>query len=287
AVAARELRAYRLEQALNTTLQSATQYKRQLKSFLEGAADAIAYVQEGIIVEANQAWIELFGRSADDTVNAPLMDLFDPSSHAALKGAVVACVKGQWTGEALKVAGTHGDGSSSELTLHFEQTAYDGEPAVKLSVPREEQEQPAQPEELVERTVHQDPTTGLYHRRRFLDLVQKRLETNPRGGVRALAYIRPDKFGEIAGEIGPLASEDLLAGIAETLRGTLSAKDIGGRFGGNVFTMLLERGTLRDIEAWAEHAVQKVADHIFEVGDHTLSVTCTIGIAEAGPMIER
>ena len=287
AVAARELRAFRLEQALNATLQSATQYKRQLKSFLEGAADAIAYVQEGIIVEANQAWAELFGKSTDDAVNAPLMDLFDPSSHVALKGAIVACAKGQWTGEPLKVTGTHGDGSSSELTLLFEQTSYEGEPAVKLSVPREAQEQPAQPEELVERTVHQDQTTGLYHRRRFLDLMLKRLETNPRGGVRALAYVRPDKFGEIAGEIGPLASEDLLGGLAEILRSTLTPKDIGGRFGGNVFTLLIERGTLRDIEAWAEHALQKIADHIFEVGNHTLSVTCTIGIAEAGPMTER
>src|SRR5690606_35485858 len=101
------------------------------------------------------------------------------------------------------------------------------------------------------------------------------------------AYVRPDKFGEIAGEIGPLASEDLLGGLAEILRSTLTPKDIGGRFGGNVFTLLIERGTLRDIEAWAEHALQKIADHIFEVGNHTLSVTCTIGIAEAGPMTER
>src|SRR5690606_27602177 len=287
AVAARELRAYRLEQALNTTLQSATQYKRQLKSFLDGAADAIAYVQEGIIVEANQAWAELFGKSVDDALNSPLMDLFDPSSHAALKGAIVASAKGQWTGEALKVIGTHGDGSSSELSLLFEQTSYDGEPAVKLTVPREAQGSSAPPEELVERTVHQDQTTGFYHRRRFLELMMKRLETSPRTGVRALAYVRPDKFGDIAAEIGPLASEDLLAGIAEILRGTLSARDLCGRFGGNVFTILLERGTLRDVEAWAEHVLQRIADHIFEVRDHTLSVTCTIGIAEAGPMTER
>lgn len=287
AVAARELRAYRLEQALNTTLHSATQYKRQLKSFLAGAADAIAYVQEGIIVEANQAWAELFGKEIDDAVNTTVMDLFDPSSHAALKGAVVACSKGQWNSETLKVLGTHGDGSSSELSLMLEQTTYDGEPAIKLSVPREAQEQHAQPEELVERTVHKDPMTGFYHRRRFLELMLKRLEANLRGGVRALAYIRPDKFGEIEEEVGPLLSEDLLVGIADILRSTVNAKDLCGRFGGNVFTMLLERGTLRDIEAWAEHAVSKIADHIFEVGDHTLSVTCTIGIAEAGPMVER
>src|SRR5690606_5400343 len=82
AVATRELRAYRLERSLNRTLLSATQYKHQFKSFLAGAVDAIAYVQEGIVVEANQAWAELFGRGIDDAINTPLMDLFDAASHA-------------------------------------------------------------------------------------------------------------------------------------------------------------------------------------------------------------
>jgi multidomain signaling protein FimX len=287
AVATRELRAYRLAQALNRTLRSATQYKRQLQAFLAGAADAIAYVQEGIIVEANQAWAELFGKTVDEALNAPLMDLFDPSGHAALKGAVVACTKGQWTGEALKVNGSHGDGSSSPLSLLLEQTAYEGEPAVKLSVPRDVHQPEAAPEELVERTVLMDPFTGLYHRRHFLEILLKRLEKTPRHGVRALAYVRPDKFGEIEEEVGPLASEDLLVAIAELLRSTAHSRDLCGRFGGNVFAILLERGTLRDVEAWAEHVVAKIADHIFEVADQTLSVTCTIGIAEAGPMTER
>src|SRR5690606_229725 len=286
AVAARELRAFRLERSLNRTLLSATQYKHQFKSFLAGAVDAIAYVQEGIVVEANQAWAELFGRGIDDAINMPLMDLFDAASHAALKGAIVACAKGQWAGEALSVIGTHGDGSSSKLALLFEQTAYDGEPAIKLSVPRETAEGDV-PEELVEATVHKDPMSGLYHRRRFIEVLAKRLEASPRGGVRALAYVRPDKFGEIEEAVGPLASEDLLVSLADILRGTVSAKDLCGRFGGNVFAVLLERGTLRDIEAWAEHTVTRIAEHIFEVANRTLSVTCTIGIAEAGPMTER
>jgi multidomain signaling protein FimX len=286
AVAERELRAYRLERALNTTLQSASQYKKQLKDFLAGAADAIAYVQEGIVVEANQAWAELFGMSGDDAVDSPLMDLFDVPSQAAVKGAVVACMKDQWKGEPLKVGIVMRDGSISALRLLLESTTFDGEPAVKLSVPRVSPERGA-PEDLVERTVHKDPLTGLYHRRRFVEMLTKRLEGPSRGGVRALAYIRPDKFGEVEEEVGPLASEDLLVAIADILHGTAHAKDLCGRFGGNVFTILLERGTLRDVEAWAEHVVSQISDHIFEIAENTLSISCTIGIAEVGPATDR
>ena len=48
-VVTRELRAFRLERALNTTLSSAREYKQQLQAFMTGSADAIAHVAEGII----------------------------------------------------------------------------------------------------------------------------------------------------------------------------------------------------------------------------------------------
>jgi len=103
-VATRELRAYRLERALSTTLSSAREYREQLQHFLEGSADAITHVQEGIIVEANRAWLELFGYSGDEALTGtPLMDLFEVETHPALKGALVACLQGKWTDHALKV----------------------------------------------------------------------------------------------------------------------------------------------------------------------------------------
>ncbi len=96
-VATRELRAYRLERALSTTLSSAREYREQLQHFLEGSADAITHVQEGIIVDANRAWLELFGYSGDDALTGkPLMDLFEQETHPALKGALVACLQGKW-----------------------------------------------------------------------------------------------------------------------------------------------------------------------------------------------
>jgi diguanylate cyclase (GGDEF)-like protein len=286
-VAERELRAFRLERALNETLTSASRYKRELKAFMAGSVDAIAHVQEGILVDANQAWAELLGQaSADNLLGAPLMDLFDPASQAALKGALVACARGQWSRESLKVVVTTAEGSRLPIDLGLEATAVDGEPAVKLCVPRPKVAARA-PEELVEHAVHKDPATGCYHRRRFLELLTDRLDAGSRGGVRVLAYVRPDKFREIEEQIGPLASEDVLVQLAEQLRELSQQNDLHGRFGGQIFTLFLERGTLRDVEAWAHNARARIAERIFETAHNTLSVTCTIGLAEVGPTTER
>jgi diguanylate cyclase (GGDEF)-like protein len=283
-VVERELRAFRLERALNETLQSASQYKRQLKDFMAGSVDAIAHVHDGILVDTNQAWAELFGHgSASDAIGGPLMDAFDAASQAALKGALVACAKRQWNAEPLKVAARDANGGTLPLKLVIEATTYDGEPAVKLSVRREPGERQPEPEELVEQAVHKDPTTGFYHRRRFLEVLTDRLDSKPQGGVRALAYIRPDKFREIEDRVGPISSEDLLVQLAEQLRTLAQNNDLYGRFGGQVFTMFLERGNLRDVEAWAQNVVARIAERIFEVNHNTLSITCTVGLAEVGP----
>jgi diguanylate cyclase (GGDEF)-like protein len=285
-VAERELRAFRLERALNETLQSANQYKRELKAFMAGSVDAIAHVQEGILIEANQAWAELFGHGAPDAMLGPLMDHFAPASQAALKGALAACAKGQWQSEGLKAAAKLADGSTLPLTLRLEVTTLDGETAVKLVVERE-QAAPAQPEELVEQAVHKDPATGFYHRRRFLELLTDRLDGSPRSGVRALAYVRPDRFGDVENQIGPISSEDVLVQLAEVLAGLAQPRDLCGRFGGAVFTLLLERGSVRDVQAWAQHANAKVAERIFSAAHNTLSLTCTVGLAEVGPTTDR
>jgi diguanylate cyclase (GGDEF)-like protein len=285
-VAEREMRAFRLEHALNETLSSASQYKRQLKAFVAGSVDAIAHVQEGILVDANKAFAELFGQMEPAELLGPLMDQFDASSQAALKGALIACTKGQWHGDALKVVARIADGSTLPLSLQLEETSFDGEPAVKLSVPRA-QAPATDPEELVEQAVSKDPSTGFYHRRRFLELLTDRLDTPAASGVRALAYIRPDKFGTLEDRVGAIGGEDVLVQIADTLRDLAQPHDLYGRFGGQVFVMLLERGTIRDAVVWAENAVERLAARIYEVGHTTTSVTCTIGLAEVGPATDR
>jgi DNA-binding NtrC family response regulator len=81
----RELRAYRVERALNSTLTSATAYRRQLDDYMANAASAIAFVQEGIIVEANKSWLDMFKASACRSWTISWMRARPPSKARSLR----------------------------------------------------------------------------------------------------------------------------------------------------------------------------------------------------------
>jgi diguanylate cyclase (GGDEF)-like protein len=287
AVCERELRAFRLERALNETLTSASAYKKQLKSFMSTSADAIAVVQEGIVVEANQAWADLFSGSDMEAAHGPLMDCFAGASQAALKGALMASAKGQWEGGSLRIDALVGD-KPAPVELRLEAATHDGEPATRFCIPRRVQvEAPKSAETLVEQALKTDPVTGFYQRQQFLELLTDKLDHRRQGGARSLVFIRPDRFSEVERDVGPIASEEIISQIAGVIGRLMSESDIAGRFGGTVFALILERGSLRDIEAWAENARSRIAEHVFEVAARSLSLTCTIGIAELGENSDR
>ncbi len=92
-------------------------------------------MQEGIIVDANRAWLELFGYSENDALTGtPLMDLFEQETHPALKGALVACLQGKWSGHALKVQALLSDGSDLPLELTLTEADYENEPAIRIAI---------------------------------------------------------------------------------------------------------------------------------------------------------
>src|SRR6201988_378879 len=98
AVMLRELEVYRTERRLAATLKSAQEARSQLGTVLHRSNDAIIQVQEGIVVDANPAWLELYVVAAGVT-GEPVMDLFDESTHSALRGARAACLQGRWKSE--------------------------------------------------------------------------------------------------------------------------------------------------------------------------------------------
>jgi EAL domain-containing protein (putative c-di-GMP-specific phosphodiesterase class I)/GGDEF domain-containing protein len=278
AVVSRELRAFRLERALNTTLQSASDYRRQLQSVLQRSNDAILQVQEGIVVDSNQTWLELFGYADDSTVvGQPLMDLFDDRSHAAIKGALVACRQGKWTDHPLKVNALLGDGSQLQLDLVLTPGEFDNEPCVRIMVPARKRDERQLTTDLTD-AVKRDASTGLLLRRPLIDAVGTRIAAPPVGGVRFLALIRPDKFAELEKDVGVRASEQLVGDYAAILKSHLGPNDIAGRFSGVTFLALIERGNSHDVEAWAEAVLARFSDNVTTIGQKTLHSSCTIGL---------
>lgn len=277
-VVGRELRTYRLDRALSTTLASAREYKKQLQHIVEGSTDAIAQVQEGIIVDANPAWLALFGYSKpEEVVGTPLMDAFDPDDHAAIKGALVACMQGKWSGHTLHASALVVSGHTPSLEFQLVRAEFDGEPCVQIVVPARVSDS-GEYQRKLEEAMQSDPATGFMHRRYFVEKLRARLAEPVKAGVRCLAYIEPDKYEAVHEELGVLVGEDFLTDFARLLREQVQAGDLAGRFGGHGFMLLLERGNTQDVEAWSQHVVQKVASEVFQAGSKSLSTTCTVGL---------
>ena len=195
AVIARELRAFRLERTLNSTLRASQDYRSQLEVVLQRSNDAIAQIQEGILVDANAAWLELFGfakpRGSDR-----------PAGHGSVRGVHPRARSRRRSPPACRDAGAitrsrpapcFGDGSVVPLELVLALGEYDGEPSVRLIVPAQKRDDRKLASEL-EAAVQRDPGTGLLTRRHLLHALQERLRTPVAGGVRYLACVRPDQL---------------------------------------------------------------------------------------------
>ncbi len=280
AVVNRELAAFRLKVALAGVVSSAKQYRKELKTLMQGSAEAIADIQEGIIVASNPHWAELFGYSNSQAlIDIPFMDCCTESDQQMIKGALVACLKQKWDGAPLKMNGLHADGSEVPVEINLERVTIEGDPAVRITVAGD-QPTDSSPEQFLEQALFKDPVTGFYHRHYFIDKVEERLQINLSGGKRAMVYIRPDNFARVHDDIGMLATEKLLMQMAEMLRDFMQPPDLYGRFGGTMFIALLERGTMKDVETWAEQLRKKISEHVFEVENQSTSLTCTIGLVE-------
>jgi len=275
----RELRAYRVERALNSTLTSATEYRRQLNEYMANSASPIAFVQEGIIVEVNNSWVKTFqAKDKSEVIGLPLMDNFLAESQAAVKGAIVATTRGKWQAdEKLEAKANIDDGDAAILELDFRLTDFNDGPYVQVRIapPNTKVKDPTM---MVHEALKRDPTTLFFHRAQFLDRITKRLKRKPKSGLHVLAFIKPDDFSQVRSDVGVLDTEEVLGQFAEEVRKRMHPRDVAGRFEGTSILTLLERGNERDAEAWGQQLVDHMKKHTFKVGDQKVSLTCTVGV---------
>jgi diguanylate cyclase (GGDEF)-like protein/PAS domain S-box-containing protein len=279
AVAMRELESARRARALALAEQGVEEYRQRMESMLAASARALVHVQDGIIVSINPACLELLGYAEEtDLAGTPVMDLFDPDSQVARKGALVACAKGKWTGPALRAKALGSDGSALPVDATLDRDRVEGEPCVRIEL---SSIRDTSSDTGVRAQVDADPLAGIAQRRRFLEALDEKLKEELKGGVRALYQIRLDGLTHLSERLGPIVCDDLMIGAGRVVADLLKPGDLFGQLPGGQLGVLVERGNERDLVAWAENVRAKIEQNRVTFQDRVLRCSCSIGAAIA------
>ena len=282
AILERALRLGRLDRALRGAVTSASTYREQLRRVVAGTADALAHVGEGIVLDANRAWAQLFGFDEESELpGLTFMDLFSPDDQPAIKGALVACGQGRWPPQGIKATGITRHDKPIALVLELEPASFDEESCVRVRIPARAEENDETLEARLGAALRLDQGTGLYGRVHLLERMEARLNEDSPAGVQALVLVALDDLKTVQMQVGARGLDIVLAGLADLLRDSAQARDLYGRLGTAEFGALVARGTRRDLKAWASSIIAKVGRTLFEAGGKSISLSLSAGIAVA------
>jgi diguanylate cyclase (GGDEF)-like protein len=129
-----------------------------------------------------------------------------------------------------------------------------------------------------------DALTGLPNRRSLLAALADEQHRLARGGAPfALLSMDVDHFKRVNDRLGHAAGDAALAHIAEVIRSVARVSDRPARMGGEEFALLLPATDAAGARRVAERLLQALRERPLALGDSTLPLSLSIGVALAGP----
>ena len=125
-----------------------------------------------------------------------------------------------------------------------------------------------------------DELTGLPNRRLFLDRLALSLERARRMESKAaLLVIDLNHFKQVNDTLGHHAGDLLLKKVSSIFQSRVRRSDTVARTGGDEFSLILEEPTNRSNAKWVAKSLMEMLDQPLQVGNHTLKVGASIGVA--------
>lgn len=125
-----------------------------------------------------------------------------------------------------------------------------------------------------------DPLTGLYNRRVLEASIEKGLEKNSENGV-SILMIDIDNFKSINDQYGHQFGDDVLKNISFAVKEELRKQDVGCRYGGEEFCVVLPDTRKDHAVQIAERIRSKVENHKFSYVNQMAHFTVSIGVASS------
>jgi len=253
--------------------------EERCKLLLESSREAIAYVDDGMHIYANPAYMKLMGfDDLDDLICVPFLDLLADGHQEDYRNFVRDFAESQEDGQQLAVTLHPAEGAEFPADLFVSHATYDGDDCAQLLVRKTQNG-----DELAERLrqlQREDQLTGLFSRQYFMQSLESVIEQAARDNVpAALAYVSLDRFVRIKADHGLAGGDAVLAQIADLFRSHFPENSLVARLGDDAFGVLCSDCTPKDFTELCQSFLKTVADHVFQHESRSIQLTLSIGIA--------
>ncbi|MGB1951745.1 MAG: EAL domain-containing protein [Marinobacter sp.] len=253
--------------------------EQRCQLLLESSKDAIAYINDGMHIYANQSYMEFLGYDdIDDLICIPVLDTLNPESQDKYREFMKSFTESGEDGMTLNCVARRSDDHELNVVMSVSAATYDGELCTQIVLQPEHSD--AELEEKLRQISSQDLLTGLYNRQHLMDaLGQAVARAGKDNETGALAYIALDNFMSLKGQVGIAGADLLLGDLANILRERAPDNAILARLSDDAFCLLCQPGDDKALAAECERLCKAVEDHLFEINGRTVQLTLSIGVA--------
>ena len=125
-----------------------------------------------------------------------------------------------------------------------------------------------------------DGLTGLYNRRCFNNMIERKLsETSRQRGQLSMIMLDIDFFKKVNDTYGHKAGDDVIRFISKTIKNSIRKVDFAARYGGEEFVILLNNTFIDDAAKIAEKIRNVVRDATVNADGSPLNVTISMGVS--------
>jgi len=228
------------------------------KAMVAGAKDAMCYIHDGVHLDANQLYLNLFGYSTLQDLEAiPVLELIDKEDHERFKTLLRKAANNKPFDGSTEFTCKKNDGTAVYIDISVANVSHKGENCQQLTVKDITKRKAA--ENRLKYLSQRDPLTGLYNRHHFTKLLSDVIEKLKTDKIpTALIYIDLYDLKDINAELGYTTGDRILLKITKMFRESLAEKATIARVGGDEFAILLEDSTLKDAKKTADILKQQL-----------------------------
>jgi diguanylate cyclase (GGDEF)-like protein/PAS domain S-box-containing protein len=277
-VVERELRVFDERRQLRQMTQTLQEVENKNRAIIAGSREAIGYCQEGMHIDANKTYLDMFGYDdLSEIEGVPVLNLIEKSDHPRFKD-YLRKASSQNPAEPQEFLAVKKDGGHFHAELAISSIILNGENCTQFLVTDVSKRKAV--ENRLQYLNQHDPLTGLFNRHHFTQELTKVIERVKSAGSRsALLYLDLNEIKEINDALGHAAGDRLLLKIARLFRDKLGESTVLARFSGDEFTALLNDMSEEQIKKTVAELLSSLKETTFTESGKVFRCDGTISVA--------